>query len=141
MSVHVTISDKDRARRLLMDGQWHALDVLDLDKTIKKVLMPPPGTYEMTYHVNGRIVSMPASRLEHRIERYPIDLNDHGTAWDYTSFRDLVKPGFWFGRGGGKVVIYADGTYSTGVGIDYRGRSGFVYLDDLVIKFVRQIDG
>lgn len=141
MARNVTITDKDRTVGMTENGEWNPFSIKDRDGKIKWSVKPDePGVYILQYQLLGRIITKPTTRLELRIQRYPIDPADGGTAWDYIDLDKTVKPSVWFGTRSGKVEILAAGDYSTSVGIDYRVSGGRIERNQIVLKFIRQED-
>lgn len=135
VALHPTFVDKSRLVTLKADGNWHAFGFVFDGKATTKVVVPA-GTYLLQYQLLGSSVT--PGRLDTRIQRYPLDPADNGTAWDYIE----LPGGSWFGTRVGKVVVHQDGTYSTASGLDYRVRTRgqVVKASQRVLKFVRQRD-
>jgi len=135
----LTIEDKNRPVTLAHDGAWHSIGIKDTDGIIKKTIVPPPGTYMLQYQLLGSVPrSWSGSRLEVRVQRYPVDAEGRGTAWDYIELHGLVTAATWMATRQAKVVVMPDGNYSTGIGLDYRirGSGTGVVLAQRVLKFV-----
>ena len=148
MGRHFTLSDKDRSIDLIIDGEWHSFDFRDESGSIVTKVRPDyVGVYMLQCQLNGRILALPASAIEVRIQRYPLAASTDGsTAWDFIDIFHTVAKGRWYGtRPMGKIEIntigHPDG--SSHVGIDYRVRQnplsmapGRLTVEDRTLKFV-----
>lgn len=136
------IVDKDRRQLLVSDGDWHPLNFrLENGRIVNSVGVGegiPEGVYLLQYQLRGKIVAMPATVLELRVQRYPIDTEDAGTAYDYIDLTKRVTRDLWFGTRHAKVEVRATGNYSRKIGIDYRFRGGSLTCTARVLKFVEQ---
>jgi len=148
-ATHPTITDKDREVGMAEDGLWHPWQVKRFDGLIEPDFAPPmlPGdelldfrTYFVNVSVSGLIVTEPDSRIDVRLDRYPFDPDDNGTAWNYISLTKRVVSGSWHGTFGGKIEIWREGSYSTSMGLGYRVSGGAIKIDSRVVKFLRLRD-
>jgi hypothetical protein len=137
VSSHLTVSDKSRPVTLTGDGKWHAFSIKDKDGKTKQSIKPEPGVYILFYQLLGKVLMVPSTRLEVRIQRYPVDPDDNGTAWDTIDTERGVTT-TWMGTRGGKVEVFANGDYSRGIGIDYRFKGGKLECSQRILKFVAQ---
>lgn len=160
-TLHPTISDKGRDVGMNEDGEWNVWQVKRVgtpgfDGLIEPNVKPPlaPGddpmkmrTYYVSVAVSGSVIEEPLTRIDVRLDRYPFDASDNGTAWSYIELTKRVKDG-WHGTFGGKIEIYPDGyisnetgrPYSWSVGLGYRVVGGALRIDSRIVKFLRLPD-
>ena len=147
MSYDLTVGDKNQPVDLVIDGEWHPFTIGGQTMFRPDVPDPSrPATYIVFPELNGRILTLPASNIERRGDRYPPDSADGSTAWDSIDIFHTVAKGRWYGGGVPfKVTInpigHPDG--STHIGLSYRVRQnpksetpGRLTNDDRILKFV-----
>jgi hypothetical protein len=138
VALHPTISDKNRKVTLKLDGEWHPFTIRDTDGKVKTSIVVPPGIYILIYALVGKVTTRPSQLTDLRVQRYPVDPKDNGTAWD--TLDAMNQGGSWHCTRSAKVEVKASGSYSTAIGIDYRGFSGALTCEQRILKFVRQRD-
>lgn len=151
--LHPTISDKERDVGMAEDGDWHTWQVRrSWDGLIEPDFTPPmlPGdellavrTYWVAVNVRGLILMLPSiRRLDVRLDRFPLDPADNGTAWDHIDLREFQTGEEWFGSFAGKIEFHRSGTYSTSAGLGYRVPSGdgTLKINSRIVKLLRQRD-
>ena len=145
MPLRPDVIDKDRKVDLVLDGAWHHFD-FKVGGVIVPSYKPVPGTYLLVDSLLGEVdeANHPDTDLNLNVQRWGSngpDPADNGTAWDYAHLdRDRLVTRTWSFTGVAKIVIATTGDNARGVGIDYRGEGGAAFVEQRLLKFLRQRD-